>query len=117
MGTVLGVTIVPIGGALALNRRFRRRNSLKRSYRWGYYFSILSFIAGIGLLGLVLDSSVGAALACGLVYITLAWYFAQRRHWAWVALTILSFNPVVWIINAIYLRKRWAEDTLITPMV
>jgi NADPH:quinone reductase-like Zn-dependent oxidoreductase len=117
IGTLLGVTIVPIGCALALNRRFRLRNSLKRSYRWGYYFSILSFIAGIGLLGVVLDSSVGAALACGLVYITLAWYFAQRRHWAWVALTILSFNPVVWIINAIYLRKRWAEDTLITPIV
>ena len=36
-------------------------------------------------------------------------YGPWRRRWAWVALTILSFNPLAWIINAIYLRKRWAE--------
>jgi hypothetical protein len=49
------------------------------------------------------------------LYAVLAWFFAHRRHWAWVTLTIFSFNPLVWIINFVYLRKRWAEDSVATP--
>ena len=45
----VGVLIVPIVVAFALNRRFKRRNPDKRGYRWGYYFSIMSFIAGLVL--------------------------------------------------------------------
>ena len=112
----IGVLIVPIIVALVLNRRFQRRNPGKRPYRWGYYFSILSFIAGIGL-GIILESGVGAMIVCGLIYALLAWFFAQRHHWAWITLTILSFNPVAWIINLIYLWKRWAEDSVATPTI
>ncbi len=113
---VIGVTIVPIGVAFALNRRFQRRNPGKRPYRWGLYFSILSFLGGIGL-GIILDSGGSALITCGVIYAVLAWFFAQRRHWAWIALTILSLNPVAWIINSIYLRKRWAEDSAATPAI
>jgi NADPH:quinone reductase-like Zn-dependent oxidoreductase len=105
---VVGVSITPIVVALALNRRFQRRNPGKRPYRWGYYFSIQSFICGIGL-GVMLESGVSAVIVCGVIYAVLAWFFAQRHHWAWMTLTIVSFNPVAWIINFIYFRKRWAE--------
>jgi NADPH:quinone reductase-like Zn-dependent oxidoreductase len=108
IGVPLGVLIVPIVVAFVLNRRFRQRNTDKRGYRWGYYFSIVSFIHGLGL-GAFLESGAIAVIVCGLIYAVLAWFFAQRQHWAWIALTILSFNPIAWIINAIYLRKRWAE--------
>ena len=104
----LGILIVPIVLAFALNRRFKRRNPDKRGYRWGYYFSIMSLIAGL-VIGLFLEAGAIGVIVCGLVYLLLAWFFAQRQHWAWVALTILSFNPIVWIINAIYFRRRWAE--------
>src|SRR6266852_5235792 len=113
---MVGVTIVPIVVAFALNRRFQRRNPGKRPYRWGNYFSIQLFIGGIAI-GILLESGVSAVIACGVIYAVLAWFFAQRRHWAWIALTILSFNPVAWIINFIYLRKRWAEDSLATPAI
>ncbi len=116
IGIPIGVSIVPIVVALVLNRRFQRRNPGKRPYRWGLYFSILSFIAGMGL-GLMLESGVSAVIVCGVIYAVLAWFFAQRRHWAWITLTILSFNPVAWIINFIYLRKRWAEDAVATPAI
>ena len=105
----VGVSIVPIVSALALNRRFQRRHPGKRPYRWGYYFSIQSFIAGL-LLGIILEAGVAVAIACGLVYAVLAWCFARRHRWAWLTLTVVSFNPVAWVINLIYLRKRWAED-------
>ena len=110
---IIGVPIVPLVLALALNRRFQRRNPGKRPYRWGYYFSSLSFIAGIGL-GILLESGI-AVILCGVIYAALAWFFAQRHHWAWITLTILSFNPVAWIINFFYLRRRWAEDWIATP--
>jgi len=109
------VTIVPIVVALALNRRFQRRNPDKRGYRWGYYFSIMSFIAAMGLA--VILCGVGAVIVCGLLYAILAWFFAQRYHWAWVTLTIFSFNPVVWIINFFYFWKRWAEDSVATATI
>jgi hypothetical protein len=114
IGVPIAVLIVPIVLALVLNRRFQRRNPGKRGYRWGSYFSIMSFIAGLGL-GAFLEAGVSGVIVCGLIYAVLAWFFAQRHHWAWIALTILSFNPIAWIINAIYLRKRWAEDSVATP--
>ncbi len=110
------VVVVPIVAALALNRRFRRRNPGKRPFRWGYYFSIQSFVAGIAL-GAFLDSGVSALVVCGVIYAVLAWFFARRHRWAWITLTVLSFNPVAWIINALYLWKRWAEDPVPAPAV
>jgi hypothetical protein len=111
----VGLTIVPVAVALVLNRRFQRRNPGKRPYRWGYWFSIQSFIAGIGL-GILLESGVGGVIAC-VVYAALAWLFAGRHRWAWITLTLLSFNPAAWIINLIYLRRRWAEDSAPAPAV
>jgi NADPH:quinone reductase-like Zn-dependent oxidoreductase len=108
IAVIVGATIVPIVAAFALNRRFRRRNPEKRSFRWGYWFSIQAVIAGLAL-GALLESGAIALIFCGLLYGVLAWFFAKRHHWAWFALTILSFNPIVWIINALYLRRRWAE--------
>ncbi len=112
----LAVLIGPIIIALALNRRFRRDNPEKRPFRWGYYFSVMSFVAVVGLC-LLLDCGIICLIVCGVIYGVLAWFFAQRRHWAWIALTILSFNPIAWIINAIYLRKRWTEGSGATASV
>jgi hypothetical protein len=109
MAVPIGVLIVPIIAAFVLNRRFKRRNPDKRGYRWGYYFSIMAFIGGL-ILGLFMECGATGVIICGFFYALLAWFFAQRKPWAWIALTILSFNPIAWIINGIYLRKRWAED-------
>jgi NADPH:quinone reductase-like Zn-dependent oxidoreductase len=109
IGIPLAALILPIIAAFVLNRRFRERNPEKRSYRWGYYFSMMAFIGGL-LLGRFLNAGVTAMILCGLVYAVLAWFFAQRQRWAWIALTILSFNPIAWIINAIYLWRRWREE-------
>ena len=109
----LVVLIGPLVIALALNRRFRRNNPQNRSYRWGYYFSVMTFVAVVSLC-LLLDCGTTCLIVCGVLYGVLAWAFAHRRPWAWIALTLLSFNPIAWIINALYLRKRWAEGTTVT---
>jgi hypothetical protein len=76
----------------------------------------MSFIAGL-VLGLFLECGATGVIVCGLIYALLAWFFARRHHWAWIILTILSFNPIAWIINAVYLRRRWAEAPVATPAV
>jgi NADPH:quinone reductase-like Zn-dependent oxidoreductase len=109
VGVPLAVLILPIIAAFFLNRQFRERNPEKKNYRWGYYFSIMAFIGGL-VLGRFLDAGATVMILCAIVYAIVAWFFAQRRRWAWIALTILSFNPIAWIINAIYLWKRWSEE-------
>ena len=52
----------------------------------------MSFIAGLGL-GAFLECGVAAVIVCGLIYAVLAWSFAQRHRWAWIALTILELQP------------------------
>jgi NADPH:quinone reductase-like Zn-dependent oxidoreductase len=114
IGVPLAALILPVIAAFVLNRRFRERNPEKMNYRWGYYFSMMAFIGGL-VLGRFLSAGVTAIILCAVIYAVLAWFFAQRHHWAWIALTILSFNPIAWIINAIYLWKRWAEEPVTTP--
>jgi hypothetical protein len=107
---------VPVIAAFVLNRGFKRRNPEARGYRWGYYFSIMSWIAGL-VLGAFLGIGAIGVLLCFVVYGILAWFFAQRHRWAWIILTVLSFNPIAWIINAIYLWRRWTEPSVSTPAV
>ena len=105
----LAVLVGPIIAAFILNRRYQQRNPGKKGFRWGYYFSVMSFVAAVGL-ALLLGVGIVALIVCAVVYALLAWFFAQRQRWAWIALTVLSFNPIAWIINAIYLGKRWKEE-------
>jgi NADPH:quinone reductase-like Zn-dependent oxidoreductase len=107
--------IIPIIAAFVLNRRFKQRNPAARGFRWGYYFSIMSVIAGL-VLGLFLEAGTTGVILCGILYLVLAWFFARRHRWAWIALTVLSFNPIAWIINAVYLWRRWTEPVA-TPAV
>jgi NADPH:quinone reductase-like Zn-dependent oxidoreductase len=116
VGVPVAALILPIIAAFVLNRRFRERNPQKKNYRWGYYFSIMAVIGGL-LLGRFLNFGLMGVILCGVIYGVLAWFFAQRHRWAWIALTILSFNPIAWIINAIYLRRRWAEGSAIKPAI
>jgi len=115
LAVVLSFIGVPFAVACFLNRRFRRGNPNKMSFRWGYYFCIQVVMAIANLCWAFAehgDIGVVSSTVCLLIYTVLAWFFAQRHHWAWVILTILTFNPIMWIINAIYLHTRWSEDAV-----
>src|SRR5262249_49090210 len=103
IGILLGVTIVPIVLAILFDRGFRRRHPGARPFRWGYYFCLAMFVAGI-FLGIFLELGTVAFIVATVMYGVLAWLFARRYHWAWIVLTILSLNPIAWIINFFYLR-------------
>src|SRR5579864_1519260 len=105
---VLGVTILPIILALVFNRRFQQRNPGKKPFRWGYYFAIMSFVIVVGL-ALLLDLGATTVIALIVIYGLLALSFVKHQQWAWIVLTFLSLNPIAWIINFFYLRKRLGE--------
>jgi hypothetical protein len=109
----IGVLIMPIIVAFVLNRRFKRRHPEAKGFRWGYYFSIMAFFGGL-VFGLFMEAGAAGVIICAVIYGLLAWFFAQRQRWAWITLTVLSFNPIAWIINAIYLWRRWTEDPVAT---
>ena len=52
-------------------------------------------------------------LAVGLtvaVLLTFLVYLLSMNRMVFLIATIISFNPLIWIINAIYLKNRW-QDT------
>ena len=67
IGVPLAVLILPVVGAFVLNRRFKVRNPDKRGFRWGYYFSIMSFIGSLGL-GVFMDWGAAGMIVSSLVY-------------------------------------------------
>jgi uncharacterized membrane protein YdcZ (DUF606 family) len=112
VAVVLGVTILPIILAFVFNRRFQQRNPGKRPFRWGYYFAIMSFVIVVGL-ALLLDLGAVTVIALVVIYGLLALSFVKHHRSAWIILTLLSLNPIAWIINFFYLRKRCEEDATI----
>lgn len=116
IGAIVFAICAPIILACWLNRRFETRFPEKRPYRWGYWYSLWFVYQGLGV-GIKLEAGIIGILTAVGIHAILAWFFARRRKWAWVAVTIISCNPLVWIINFLYLRKRWNEDSGHTPTV
>ncbi|BCS88630.1 hypothetical protein [Pseudodesulfovibrio sediminis] len=101
--------------ALSWNRALHLRMPHVRVYRWGYYLGAMG-VMGYGLLALVATALVltgetkAVVLAALFILCAVPFFFIiRRKRWAWIVGTILLFNPVLWIINAIYARHRWAE--------
>lgn len=119
------LAVMSIFGALFAssqsNEKWRKANSDLLSYEWGFYFgwlnlffytSLAAFIVfavfydEIDLLStrnrillLVLVSSlVGSSLGYGVV---------KRNRFSWIVLTLLTLNPIGWLINYVYGRRRW----------
>ncbi len=103
-----------------LSKRFKNINSSNMSYKWGFYcgsqfimISILFIILTIIDLtneAVASDStSILIELAISLFFAFLGIFTIKRRIWAFVILTILTINPVTWIINGIYIRNRKNE--------
>jgi hypothetical protein len=121
------LVIMPIFCAVLLtgpsNMVHRAKNPNKKSYRWGYFqgiFAITSFFAFIGIALIynlhyseymephdwVMVKVFGAYLfMCFLLGIGVA----MKRMSHFVLLTLLTFNPLLYVINFIYIYKRRKE--------
>lgn len=116
-GLAIIVAIVSFPCAIFLERLRRRRGIPNtRPYAWGFFQGISGLIWGaliaVAAAGAIIDDNwhvAAAALVAALAYIGSGWGVIRRYRWAWVPHTVLSLNPLWWIINSVYLRNRWRE--------
>lgn len=123
-GTIyLGITIVclaiSIPAAFIMNASLHKKHPKLKPYAWGYFigwtgmlsgsaFSILHFAAASETYGS--RSDIFEVLGVLSLVTAIAHFFIIKRNkWAWVIGIILQVNPILWIINSIYLKNRWDE--------
>ena len=103
-----------------LEKKRRARMPGTKPYTWGIFVGLTSIFwgaflfVGVIVMGLTRPSShmittiIGAALV-GWAYAGSGYYTIQRRRTAFVIATLISWNPVWWVANSIYGRRRWSE--------
>lgn len=122
MSILFGFLLIAIPAIVAaeiLERRRKSRSTVHSlPYTWGYFQGCYGLIMGLGALiaspiALVVEDAEPGAwliwLALAALWLPAGYFVIKRRRWAWVVHTIASLNPLWWIINTIYARRRWAE--------
>lgn len=87
----------------------------KSSFFWGYFVGINGALdAGWILTAFVIDKScvndgwLALAILYGLSLFVASALVVQRVGGAWIIATALSLNPIWWVINAIYWKRKYA---------
>jgi S1-C subfamily serine protease/tetratricopeptide (TPR) repeat protein len=119
---VLVAVVASICIASSLEKRLKARLPATRPYMWGFFWGCsavacgpLAVVAALGMAVAGIDGrwetfGLFLALTVWLALIAVSgWFIIQRKRWAWVLGTAVSFNPIVWIINGIYAHNRWGE--------
>lgn len=99
----------------------KKKQPSAKPYAWGYFHGVGGLVAGIlfSLLFFYLASvSYGANVPMFIAYgiwalatAVFSYLIIRRNKWGWIVGTIISANPVLWIINAFYAKRRWSEFT------
>lgn len=117
MLVVIGGPAAVIAFSMEVRRAELQPNT--RPYTWGLFQGLAGLASGVVLLGIAViaalfvpasaPETMGLALLMITFYSIPGYFVLKRKRWAWVVLTVASLNPLVWIINGIYGKNRWAE--------
>lgn len=114
---IIVLPVIIIANRLEKKRKNKFPNQLPFTY--GYYCGIMSIFLGImcliyalykiisnevGLSEILLLSFIGFVL-----YSVTGFFVIKRKKNAWIFLTLISGNIIIWIINYYYGKKRWNE--------
>lgn len=121
VAVVAASTVISLALAFRGNRHLRENSPEVQPFVWGYFMGWFTLIT-LGV-GLVLMAAFGTlshrsdvhilslipwAVAFAALCITAAMTL-RRQRWGLVALSFLMLNPVIWLVNVFYLRRRWDE--------
>lgn len=115
---LVAVVVITVIYSYFKNRKFMAENPGKKRYMWGFYqgaaplvvcilLSILMIAVGENPFNLQGDEQLGAIYF--IVMGSIGYFVIKRNRWAFVIQTIISMNPIMWIINSIYIYRRWSE--------
>lgn len=96
MGILMIAVVVSMVMATRLEHKLKARLPHTRPYQWGFFLGCMGFWFG--------PATLGISALCG-------WGIIKRRRWAWVVGTLLTMNPLAWIVNGVYAGHRWQEFT------
>jgi hypothetical protein len=90
-------------------KEWRKDHPDKLPFKWGHFQSVICMGHLMGVVFFA-HGAEGALFAVWMLAIAVCGFYMSRRHrWAWVVGTLLSMNPVLWVVDGIYLKNRWAE--------
>lgn len=113
------VVLISAFSAGDMNKSLRESKPEVKPYSWGYFTGLMGALSWglIGILQFIIASqeyggkSETAALfgVFCLIGIVPNIFIIKRNKWGWVIGIFLQLNPILWIINGIYLKNRWGE--------
>jgi len=117
--------IVSIFIAIRMGDKFDDEHPDLEPYKWGFFQGWTGLLTGaaFGVLVLInplllftdpqLTQDEGFKLFITIIMFiwciliaTASYFVIKRKRWGWLVATIFSLNPVLWIINGIYLKNR-----------
>jgi len=107
---VIIVTAAVLSSSMASS--LKAESAKLRPYAWGYFIGLLGLTSSALPIILVLifpSDSTPFVISICIVTSTTFFYIIKRNRIAWIIGTFFYLNPLVWIINGIYLRNRWSE--------
>lgn len=112
---VLTIVLLPI--AIHLNSLLTSSKPGVQGYKWGYYIGLMNVvflpIAMAFYLADDLQSKKGDEVLWVFIYAIIQFSLSvgviRRLRASWVPFTLLSLNPAIYLINGIYIYKRWSE--------
>ena len=118
--TVAVCVAVTIPIAYFKNRKFQQRHPDKLGYMWGFIQGtapiVMSVILSIMFVIVYSDSGmlyitepIQTALTIAFIRACFAYGVIKRNRWIFIIHTILSGNPLLFIINGFYIKNRWTE--------
>jgi hypothetical protein len=117
IGTQIVIIIASIITAVILEKK-RQNKETTRPYTWGYFNGVFSLVTGtVALLLFVTALFMGVRVTTEVillimfsgVFIWLGLLIIARVCWAFVVATILSANPIAYLINGVYIYRRRKE--------
>lgn len=85
----------------------KRTESNDIGFQWWTIWAWLGLILGnIYIVGTLRETIALAIIFVAINSILLVWVLKFNKY-AFLIVTIISLNPIIWIINGIYLKNRW----------
>ena len=117
--------------AKKLDSKYLKKQPDDRGYKWGYFLGIYTIVLNImmsifsiffiqefpGLLrnyGANLEviniqptlQIAAFGIVASIIFITIGFFVCNRDRGALIFLTIFTFNPIIWVINYFYIKRR-----------
>ena len=119
LGIIIVSLILTIPFSLKEGKEFKSKNPNLLPFAWGFFVGYMGVVFSlISAASLFIESThkYGSAatgmVVLGLIMLLTAFvhiYMIKRNKWAWLVGIVISMNPILWVVNGIYLKNRWHE--------